>query len=410
MMRRDTIGIAGALLALALALRVHGVAEPPYYTGDEGYHVPAAKQFLASGQTETTTWSQPPLALVLLGLTIELVGDGPWGWRLRSVVLGSLAALGLALLGGALFPDRRRVGWIAGVLLALEPLHVLLSRSTLEEVQTATFFLFAAWLTVRHLRTGRPGLVLAGVLLGCAHASKAYYHVAGLVLLAALLVALHRRGAPPGAYVHAVLCFTIVPATVYLAAYLPWFRRGYTLAEFLEVQRAAWHAVGAKTLDTFVNGPMLATAGRPGSWFLRPALFGFRLPSAPEDVRLLLFAKNPLTWLAVLPAAAAVATRAGTRREPGEALLLAVLAATYVPLLLLARPIFLYSAVAVLPFGLLAIARVLDLVWDRSRALAVSGLLVVCAASLYLYPVATGLAVPPWAYLPVLGGATLFGG
>jgi dolichyl-phosphate-mannose-protein mannosyltransferase len=410
MMRRDTIGIAGALLALALALRVHGVAEPPYYTGDEGYHVPAAKQFLASGQTETTTWSQPPLALVLLGLTIELVGDGPWGWRLRGVVLGGLAALGLALLGEALFPDRRRVGWIAGLLLTLEPLHVLLSRSTLEEVQTATFFVFAAWLAVRHLQTGRSGRVLAGLLLGCAHASKAYYHLASLALLSAILLALRRKGAPVGEYVHAVLCFTVVPAAVYLAAYLPWFRRGYTLGEFVELQRAAWLAVSTKTLGTFLNGPLLASGGGPGSWFVRPVLFGFRLPSEPHALRLLVFAKNPITWLAVVPAAAYLAVRARACREPGDLLLLALFAGTYVPLLLLARPIFLYSAVAVLPFGLLAVARALDSVWDRSRALAVSGLLAACAASLYLYPVATGAAVPPWAYLPVLGWATLFGG
>jgi dolichyl-phosphate-mannose-protein mannosyltransferase len=407
--RRDA-AIAGALLALALALRLGHVSEPPWHTGDEIYHVPAAKAFYASGLTADTTWSQPPLALVLLGATIEAFGDGPWGWRLRSVVLGSLAALAVALLGRALFPDRERVGWIAGLLLALDPLHVLLSRSTLEEVQAVTFFLFAAALVAAHVRSGRPGLVVAGVLLGCAHASKAYYHPAALGLLAAVLVAYRRRGAPASAHVHAVLCFTVVPATVYLAAYLPWFRRGYTLGELVELQRAAWHAIGAKTLATFQNGRMLAAGGWPPSWFARPVAFGFRLPGDPASLRLVLFLKNPLTWLAVLPAVAYTAARARTGREPGDAWIVALFAAAYAPLLALSRPIFLYSAIAVLPFGLLAIGRVLDLAWERSRALAAAAFVAACVASAYLHPLATGAPVAPGPYLPVLSGATLFGG
>jgi dolichyl-phosphate-mannose-protein mannosyltransferase len=362
MPRRD-LAMYVALFLLALALRARDVSNPPVYTGDESYHVPAAKQFVASGQTEDTTWSQPPLALVLLGGTIALVGDGPWGWRLRSVVLGALTAVAVALLGAALYPDRRRVGWIAGVLLALDPLHVLLSRSTLEEVQTACFFVLAAWIAVESVRTGRRGLVLAGALLGCAHASKAYYHVAALVLLGAVLVALRRRGEPAWASIHAIVCFTVVPATVYLAAYLPWFGRGYGLAEFFEVQRAAWRGLAGKTLETFANGPLLAMGGSPASWFLRPALFGFRLP-APDGLRVVLFAKNLVTWLPVLPALGFIAWRARARRELGDVLLLALIAATYVPLLLLARPIFLYSAVAVLPLAFLALGRALEAVLE----------------------------------------------
>lgn len=406
MPRRDAVLLL-AVVSLALALRAWRVDSPRTYTGDEHYHVPAAKAYLAGGQTEDTTWSQPPLAPLLLGATIAVVGDHAWGWRLRSVVLGALTVLAVALLGRELYPDRPRTAWIAALLLAIDPLHVLLSRATLEEIQAASFFAFAAWLVVRHLRTGRPGLVAAGVLLGCAHASKAYYHLAGLVLVATVLAGLWRRRAPAVEYAHALLSLVAVPAAVYVATYLPWFGRGYGLGEFVEWQRASLGDLAGKTVDTFLNGPLLASGGTPASWFLKPAMFGMLLPAREGELRTILFAKNPVAWFAVLPAAALLAARARRASERGGVLLLGLLAATYVPLLALDRPIFLYSAVAVLPLGFLAVGRALDADAPLARKAAAAAVAVAVAAGAVLYPLVTGTRVPESLYLPVVSRAVL---
>lgn len=408
MPRRDVVLLA-AIVLLSLGLRAWGAGEPPTYTGDEPYHVPAAKAYVASGHTEDTTWSQPPLAPVLLAASVAVFGDDAWGWRLRSIALGALTVLAVALLGRALYPDRPRAAWIAALLLAIDPLHVLLSRATLEEVQAACFFTLAAWLVARHLRGGRGGLLPAGVLLGAAHASKGYYHLAGLVLVAAVLATLRRRRAPPAEYVHAGVSLLAVPAAIYVAAYLPWFGRGYGLGELVELQRAALRDLAGKTVETFRHGPLLASGGAPASWFVWPALFGVQLPSPPGELRTILFAKNPAAWAAVVPALALLAVRARRAEERGGLLLLLLLAATYLPLLALDRPIFLYSAVAVLPLAFLAVGRALDAPSRRGRALAGAVLALAIAGAAYLYPLATGKPVPESLYAPVVSRASLAG-
>ncbi|HSN16192.1 MAG TPA: glycosyltransferase family 39 protein, partial [Anaeromyxobacteraceae bacterium] len=398
--RRERAVLAG-LFALALALRAYGAADEREHTGDEPYHVPAAKEYCASGRLDDTTWSHPPLAPLTLCASIALLGDGPWGWRLRNILFGSLSVVALMLLARELFADRPSVASVAGLLLAIDPLHVLISRSTLEETQAALFFLLAAWLVARHVRRGARGLVAAGLLLGAAHATKAYYHVATLLLLVAALAAVRKRGGGPIQLAHVAIALAIVPAAVYLATYLPWFGRGYGLADFLSLQWAALQAVGAKTVDTFENGRLLALGGAPASWFVRPVAFGVVLPSAPDQLRAIVFTKNPVAWMAVLPSIAFVSARWRSTRSAPDLLLIGLFAGVYLPLLLLRRPIFLYSAVALLPFAFLAVARAMDLAGERLRAATATGTALACATALYLYPVATARAVPRWAYAPV---------
>jgi dolichyl-phosphate-mannose-protein mannosyltransferase len=156
-------------------------------------------------------------------------GEGPWGRRLRNIVLGALTPLLIALLGMALFPERRRVGWIAGALLAVDPLHIVLSRGTFEEVQ-AVFFLAAAALAIVHTARGRQTLLLGGVALGAALASKHCFPFAALALGAYVLAA-PRADAPPLSASKVILRFWLVAGAVYVATYLPWFGRGYGLGE-----------------------------------------------------------------------------------------------------------------------------------------------------------------------------------
>jgi dolichyl-phosphate-mannose--protein O-mannosyl transferase len=80
----------------------------------------------------------------------------------------------------------------------------------------------------------------------------------------------------------------------------------------------------------------------------------------------------------------------------------ALFAALYLPLVLVPRPIFVYSAVPVLPFALLAVGRALDRAWERRprAAMAVAALLLATAA--LAYPIATSRPVPAALYAPVL--------
>lgn len=86
-----------ALVFMALALVRIGLPTQPYF--DEVHYLPAARAVLELGVT--TNVEHPPLAKQLMALGIWLFGDGPLGWRILSVIFGTLA----------LFAAMRGAGW-----------------------------------------------------------------------------------------------------------------------------------------------------------------------------------------------------------------------------------------------------------------------------------------------------------
>lgn len=386
---------AAALVLAALALRACGAADPPGLTGDEPLHLAQAEAF-ATGHGADGAWWNPPLSYEVLRASVAALGDGPWGRRIRNVLLGALTPLAVALLGFALFPDRRRAGWIAGALVAADPLLVVLSRGTWEEVQGA-FLLALAALGVVHARRGRPTLVLAGVALGGALASKHYFPLA-----AAALGVWAAAGPAPRLPARAVvLRLWAVAGAVYVATWWPWLGRGYGLGELAAFHLDAFRALRALDVAAFVN-PNLPATGTVGEWFLVPTMFAVR--SAPEGATAVYHAlgRNLPAWLAVLPASAALLVLAVRRRSGGDALAVGLFLALWVPLLLAGRPIFVHSAGAVLPFALLAVGRAADLLLERRRVLGAAWLAASLAFAAYLYPLAIGARVPDALYRPLL--------
>jgi len=393
-----------ALVAVALVARLSTVAAVRVPTGDELAHVPAAHA-AAEGRGGAETWLNPPFSYEVLAVSIRALGDGPWGWRLRNVVLGALTPLVLALLAFAAFPGRRRAGWIAGWLLALDPLHVTISRGTFEEVQAIFFFLVAA-LGVVLAAEGRRTLLLAGVALGCAEASKHYFPVASLVLVAYALAA-RRDDAPLPHAVHVLVSLVVVPATVYLGTYLPWFLRGHGLGEVAALHLDALAAQRRLTPALFVNGELLLRSGTAGEWFTALRMFGSIVEPGAGWSRYHLLGRNLPAWLLVLPAAAAVAVRGVRERDRGDLLVAGLFAAVYLPLLGVSRPIFVHSAAAVIPLALLVLGRAADLAWDRRPRLVAALLACAVAFALYLYPLATNRRVPDALYAPFIGALTV---
>ncbi|HEX9244086.1 MAG TPA: glycosyltransferase family 39 protein [Anaeromyxobacter sp.] len=390
---------AAVLVAASLVLRAWGIGDIQAYTGDEHIHVPAAHAF-ATGQRTENEWFNPPLPLLLLEASMAVAGDRPTVWRTRDVVLGSLSPLLLVLLGLALFPDRSRVAWVAGWLLAVDPLHILLARGTFSEVTATFFFLVAAWAAALAAR-GRRTLLVAGVALGCAFASKHYFELASLVLVGYVLSARSEEGArPPPSYVLTRL--VLVPGAVYVATYLPWFGRGYGLVEFVQYHLDALHM---ERIIEFM--PTMHEAGIAPRWFVSTGLVSSMVEQADGWTRYHLIGRNVPAFLATLPAVAATAVGAIRRRSRPDLLVAALFIAVYVPLLLLPRAIFVYSAIAVIPLAFLAIARVADGLLDRHRAVAAGALAVLFAFGLCLYPLVTLKAVPDWLYGPLLDWITL---
>ena len=222
-----------AVLVIAALLRLWALSRPDSLVFDELYYVRDAVSQLAHGYP--TSWpdddpafggerarafsdqpnaiAHPPLGKWLIALGILLFGpDSGWGWRI-AVALAGVTTVGLTMRLGWLMTRSLWIASLAGLLLAVDGVHVVLSRVSLLDGFLAMFIVLGALFVWRDqggavhdglLRDGvvrdgtgalggilwrRPWLLAAGLAFGAAAAVK----WSGLYALAAFLVLITLR-------------------------------------------------------------------------------------------------------------------------------------------------------------------------------------------------------------------------
>lgn len=272
------------ITAFAFALRIHNVSTPGRLVFDETYYPKDAWTMLHQGYEGTwpdgasianpsiakgdvNIWNSyaefavhPPLGKWIIAVGEQLFGMNSFGWRIGSVVFGTLMVLMVIRLARRLSRSTM-VGAIAGILITLDGLSFVMSRIGLLDIFQA-FFLVAGvaavaadrdWFRHRladHLRAiGKPNLggaygpalwfrpwrLAAGLMLGAACAVKwnSMYVLASMGIVsvcwdwsARRLAGARRRswwsllrdGVP--AFVHLV----VVALAVYLASWARWLQ------------------------------------------------------------------------------------------------------------------------------------------------------------------------------------------
>ncbi|MBB1242396.1 phospholipid carrier-dependent glycosyltransferase [Streptomyces durbertensis] len=206
----------------------------------------------------------PPMGKWVIAIGLRLFGLEPFGWRFMVALLGTLSVLMLCRIGRRLFRSTA-LGCLAGGLLAVDGLHLVMSRTALLDL-VLMFFVLAAFgallvdrdrsrarlaaalpedrpdpLIAATAKLGlRPWRLLAGVCLGLAVGTKwsGLYVLAAFGLLTVLWDVSARRTAGARRPYRAVLRRDAVPAflslvpvalVVYLASWTGWFatRGGY---------------------------------------------------------------------------------------------------------------------------------------------------------------------------------------
>jgi 4-amino-4-deoxy-L-arabinose transferase-like glycosyltransferase len=218
--RRALLG----LFALALAIRVVAlvqVSRTPYFEVaniDSVAYRHWAERIVTEGWLPAGTFYQSPLYAYFLAVLRTLAGPGEWTPRIVQIVLGSLSPLLLYAIAARLFSTR--VGWIAGLLLAVYGPIVLeeitLSKTTLLVVTSlAAFSLYLRGAAAGHIRT----LALAGALFGLTVIGVGQWlpTFVGLVLWLPFLA----EGLPTATRRQAVAAF-VAGALVLLAPMIVW--------------------------------------------------------------------------------------------------------------------------------------------------------------------------------------------
>jgi len=403
-------------LVLGAFFRFWGTFEYPTYLEDEALHVPSAKNIGLYGTTAKQTWVYPPLSGEILSGTISLLGDNPYGWRIGNAVLGT-ASIGLVyLIGELLFPGTA-VSVLAASLLAFDPYHAYFSRTTYMEIPLAFFFLSYCYLMLAYSERGRSTLPLAGIALGLTAATKANYVLA--IPVVALYAAYRARERGERTLLIAsdfAVSLLFLPIAVFLLSYAPWFGRGYTFPEFIQMLGDAYRFLQRFTTESWALPWYLNAGGsNPWVWFLKPWVQGFDLTASGEDSRFLLQINNFPFRMLLFPSLFYVAYGAVRQRAIAmkELFLPVLVFSCYVLVFLVKRPMYGHSALAIVPFAYLATARAAVLLGQRTgRVDGIPAGMIAAAAlwGLYTFPLISARAVPLALYLPILSITHIFGG
>ncbi|MFJ6704736.1 MULTISPECIES: dolichyl-phosphate-mannose--protein mannosyltransferase [unclassified Streptomyces] len=362
--------------------------------------------------------AHPPTGKWVIALGEGLFGLTPFGWRFMTALLGTVSVLMLCRIGRRLFRSTF-LGCLAGALLAVDGLHVVMSRTALLDL-VVMFFVLAAFgclLVDRDRararlaaalpagpdgrirpdgdtgdRTGtgaRPWRLAAGLFLGLAASTKwnGLYFLVFFMVLTLLWDVGARRVAGARHPYRAVLRKDLVPSALslapvavatYLATWTGWFLsddgwgrhwadgRGGTWSWIPAPLRSLWHYeylvyqfnVGLHTPHKYQSNPW--------SWLVqgRPVLFSYTSPQPGEDgchtatpcTRTVLALGTPLLWWAACFALVYLLHRWALRRDWRAGAVLCAVGAGYLPWFLYQdRTIFSFYAVAFVPYLCLAV-------------------------------------------------------
>jgi dolichyl-phosphate-mannose-protein mannosyltransferase len=434
--------------------------------GVELNHVKNVNALLTRGNTHIFAGTggeyvvHPPLGKIMIAVGEWMFGLTPFGWRFAAAVVGSLAILMTARIARRMTRSTL-FGCVAGLLLALDGLEFVLSRTAILDIFVMFWVLAAFGLLVidrdqTRARlaaaaaaasaepdgTGGPSLgirwplVLAGVCLGCACASKwngVWFIVAFAVLVVAWdLGARRAAGFEPrwtgllrsdGPWLS--IWFVVAPAAAYVASWTGWFATSYGYNRNGAALNGG-HPTGTITAWLRYNQSMLNFGlglhssspyqSNPLGWLVlaRPtAFYSACLPKklcggATSTEQEVLAIGTPLIWWAACLALLVCLAWWLTRRDWRPGALLLCVAAGWLPWIWFYwhdhRTEFYFYSAAIVPFLVIAITLCLGLIAGPARASpvrrgagsAICGayLLAVLLNFYYIYPLLAGQVIP----------------
>ena len=365
-----------------------------------GIHPPARSPYADAPLGVDPNAEHPPLAKLIIAGSIELLGDGPLAWRLGSLVMGTLAIVGMfALARGA--GAGRWVAVAAAALMAADNLTIVSGRIGTLDIYALAAMVWAAALYVR----GHP--LAAGTVAGIGLCAKIVVAYALLVfVLYELLLWLARRDRPVARAWRASSCIVASGGVFFgLMALLERVSRSFDDATNRFVGGGPLgeigHIISYAAAQISPGGPS-GIASYPWGWLVdyKPIIYLNINPARPAPglydihpaVHFLGLISPPILLLA-LPALALalrqIVLRALPLADELPQVAVAWVAGTFLPFaffsLAFQRTSYLYYMLVVMPGMYLAVAWLLPRVW-RWRRLTLLWIGAVVVAAVLAYP------------------------
>jgi dolichyl-phosphate-mannose-protein mannosyltransferase len=357
-MKRSQLLTLISILVFGALTRFINLGRPTELVFDEVYYVDGARDYLAYG-VELDDGSpefvvHPPVGKWAIALGIRFFGDTPFGWRFMAALVGTISILLVFLIARTLF-NSIFVGLVAAALMALDGLHLVMSRTALLDIFLSFFILLTFYWLIKEK------LWLAGISMGLALGSK-WSAIYVLAALGIYILFKQRR------YLITVTQFAIVPLLVYLSSWIGWFTssegwsrttRGNAVSSLIYYHREILNFHTGLTTDHSYQASAWnwLVLGRPTSFFYDDPK-GCNAQSCSQEV---LAMGTPFLWWAGLISIFVALGYFIHRRERSIGLILLFLLASYLPWLAFPeRTTFYFYAIAFQPFLMLCIAYVIS--------------------------------------------------
>ena len=395
----------------------------------------------------------PPFGKWLIASGMWLLGpDNPAGWRISTALLGIATVALLMLVANQLFGSTK-LALAAGFLLAIDGMAITMSRTALLDAPL-TFFLLLGFLFFlidsKHsrLKIGyaiqqgkstllwfRPWLLLAGVALGAASAIKwsGLYLLAAVGLYVVFSEMLLRRDSGEKSWALTgllsqgpILFFNLVPAAlaIYVTSWLGWINssEGYSrnwaednslpgiFGALPKWAQSLWNYheviyrfhVNLSEDHPYQSHPITWLLGlRPTAFFYETYSSGQMGCESDTCSSAITAVGNPLIWVFATAALMYLLYRYGKTRERVIGLVLLGVAALYLPWLLIPeRTVFQFYSVSFLPWMILGLILVIQILYRAisntklAKALVVGFFVLATLVSIFFLPVNIGLVVP----------------
>jgi dolichyl-phosphate-mannose--protein O-mannosyl transferase/Gpi18-like mannosyltransferase len=360
------------LLSAAAAVRFWHLGHPPEIVFDEVHFVGQARHYL---RAEPFLDPHPPIAKLLIALSIELFGDHSWSWRMGNALMGTVLAGVTYLLGRRMFRSRLAATLSAGFV-AFDGFFIVDSRIGCIDIVYLTFAAIAYLLLFRFMDTigraeRRRTLVYIAIALGLCLGSKLYVPgvtfllVTGFVIFTMMRAPAYNPLEPDSARIWrtagAVILVGSVSAFFYLGSFLP----HYLLGWWGGISDLFQYYANVRWYENSVSTATHPYASPWWSWplMLRPVAYWQNFPQE-GNVSSIWGAGNPLTWWAVIPAMTIMAIRATERPNTACVFLVIAFLAYYVIWIPIHRLLFLYHYMPSVYIGYLALGAVLADSWN----------------------------------------------
>ena len=394
---------------------------------DEIYHARTAYEFIHC--MSVYEWTHPPLGKIIIMLGILIFGMKPFGWRFMPALFGAAMIPIFFTLAKRLF-RRRDFAFLAAALLTLDTMHYTQTRIATVDVFILFFillmYLFMTDYIQRDYMTAPMKelflpLGACGVSFGLGVASKWTGLYAGVGLAVIFFVHMIRIGLScredreqvrrfwHRTWLTVAFCcvfFLAIPALIYYLSYIPFYR--YEASKGSSVDTLALLIQQQKSMYSYHSG-LTATHTCQSTWYewpftSRSVWFYFKSLDG-NKVSNISSTRSPSVWWVSAVGAILLAVEAVFRRTKHEDahwkqagwILLAAIAANYLPWTLVPRCTFQYHFFTTFPFVVLAAILFLQHLEERGEVSAKIKWIWLGAAAAYfllLLPAASGIPMP----------------